>query len=1826
MMKTYNMKTQSFIISAARSVCAVLVLLAGLGNYAFAATFDLSDCSIGSSFARVTQSEGPTYACGGLDLGGGNPINLLNGNKYEAALDFASSAIEPELKFARYYNSQSNAKTSLGHGWYSSFDIKLYDTDELIQVREATGKRINFYMVRREVQGSPELFEVVGLSENPEDGFIQRKIDGSGWVWESRNRGTYTFSRGAKDTADPKLGLLRSIKFDQGTHAAWKLDLHYDTEDRLVRAINAKKNSVAFEYSQTKHNLPKVTLKTPAGNFYYFLDARGNLSQVLTASGDWIGYEYDSEHNLTAKKLYNPQTKKHELMSFWRYDSQGRAVLSSQAGGVNRVSVSFDPKLSGDPSAVLVGMVSETYQNTVTNSLGQTSTYKFRLYGGQYQLLETKGAGCSTCGPMNRRYTYNNFGKVTLTQTLDASGLPLSASETVYDDQGRPEASYGLVYEGGLLASRTLAQKLDYAGTKSLLPEKVSMPSVYSGHEHSFQYSYEQIQTATKPVRVIESGFTPSGAHLRRTTRFGYNTKGQLIWENGPLPDHFPSRPKSGYKPKDLSQTDVVLYTYSETGDLASIWEPRFDRLTRLQSNQEGKTTQIFRSRGQDTLRFDFTYRDDTLIGMTRSVNEGAPEGVTYDYEYQGKPSTVSDLSGNLIQANGHDSAGRIRALLTRTGVSFRHLNTEGELESLELLSGSGSELYRSRLQVLNQDEPLQKTLAALVPAKKNPVTQTSTTSEQPVTAFTPLADNKLLSVPLTSGLRSGDGLAGVNLRADGSLSAQEFDPLTGELSDLYASALVGVSPKVTTQRFEQGRYTLSQSGGNTTTYLQDDFGRIAQIDSAQAGQTVYFYDPANRLTGIDVSGVSQIRYELDYQDRRTHKSTNYLNNSAAKPYEVTWSYDGDRLVAAEETNQTQTLDYDDSGNLVAKHVTYPGLATLTTTYSYSKDGQLKTTTLPNGTRLFSRGASLRYKTEGSWLSKPMLKSLDPTTENGMDYQRLQVGSSVIMSKGYAQGQYSGLQYQLKDSWNVPFINTAHAAAGNQLFGQAWRRGANGLLAEVTETSGEGAPFSESYLYSDYGHIIDATKSSQESPTRFAFDPVGNRLIEDNQGELKTYRYDAAGRLSEVARPDMSEPTLSIDYTAQGLPTTYGDFVFGYTGTRLTEVKDRTGKLLATYRYNDAGQRIQKTTYSERHGSGSAQSTYFTYQGSDVEHELNDQGQIQRSYVYAGADLVGLFDQESNETDKNRASDQSVSSVFYPVVTDYLGRPRQVLNNQGKVLWSLAPDLYGGMAQPRGKNLNLRFPGQYEDPETQLYYNHYRYYDPATGRYLTPDPLGLSGGENLYAYVNAAPTHYIDPPGLLLFAFDGTGNRDYGIPGQNLSNVVKFRNAYVKPEGEPVFPDTRWSGQARKFDSAWANQNAFYIAGAGTEDKYTNIGSNGPSNILDSGIGNSLPYRVDQMLIYFTDYIGKVIKQREANKTPVTKKTKITIDTIGFSRGAASARLFASKVEKLLNQDYSGYFDELLYPNYQRSWPTEMYAWKKRNLKDLLDCHGIKIEYGFMGLWDSVPSFGPLDISNDVDEYSGRDMSLTVTSAFKTVAHAVAVNEHREKFMPRSIYSNPEIAISLNGKPLKDGKRRIERGFMGAHSDIGGGYSEGDLSDATLMWMIKEAQASGVRFDVARQITAKGYDTITNPIVHDSVGVPIAGDAFRFAPGRNFLYNDSTDQGKSMFENQRHLGLNWEGTLEFENSGPFAKNKFSKIKSLTERFQATTTCTRVQQRNGACRFHILNDYYELKDEDAGEDKTQTILYGTSDRERIKINNYVNWLKSNYGLTNLKAGS
>jgi RHS repeat-associated protein len=132
------------------------------------------------------------------------------------------------------------------------------------------------------------------------------------------------------------------------------------------------------------------------------------------------------------------------------------------------------------------------------------------------------------------------------------------------------------------------------------------------------------------------------------------------------------------------------------------------------------------------------------------------------------------------------------------------------------------------------------------------------------------------------------------------------------------------------------------------------------------------------------------------------------------------------------------------------------------------------------------------------------------------------------------------------------------------------------------------------------------------------------------------------------------------------------------------------------------------------------------------------------SFVYQEPDeLVPLA--ERTATHGGAAS----ASEWMHYVHEMNGAPEELVDGTGRVIAKAKHEAYGAWAWS-GTTANVRapfrFPGQMEDSDTGLFYNRYRTYDPETGRYLTPDPIGLDGGLNLYGY-GPNPIAWIDPMG-----------------------------------------------------------------------------------------------------------------------------------------------------------------------------------------------------------------------------------------------------------------------------------------------------------------------------------------------------------------------------------------------------------------------------------------------------------------------------------------------
>ncbi len=126
-----------------------------------------------------------------------------------------------------------------------------------------------------------------------------------------------------------------------------------------------------------------------------------------------------------------------------------------------------------------------------------------------------------------------------------------------------------------------------------------------------------------------------------------------------------------------------------------------------------------------------------------------------------------------------------------------------------------------------------------------------------------------------------------------------------------------------------------------------------------------------------------------------------------------------------------------------------------------------------------------------------------------------------------------------------------------------------------------------------------------------------------------------------------------------------------------------------------------------------------------------------REYIYLGNQQIALFSSEKE-------------NEVLQIHTDHLGTPRAVTNSNSETLWKWEGDAFGSQSpQVEQVKLPLRMAGQYADDESGLFYNYFRYYNPATGRYLRSDPLGLEGGLNTFGYVGGSPLLQTDSTGLL---------------------------------------------------------------------------------------------------------------------------------------------------------------------------------------------------------------------------------------------------------------------------------------------------------------------------------------------------------------------------------------------------------------------------------------------------------------------------------------------
>ncbi|WP_252362600.1 type VI secretion system tip protein TssI/VgrG, partial [Escherichia coli] len=415
----------------------------------------------------------------------------------------------------------------------------------------------------------------------------------------------------------------------------------------------------------------------------------------------------------------------------------------------------------------------------------------------------------------------------------------------------------------------------------------------------------------------------------------------------------------------------------------------------------------------------------------------------------------------------------------------------------------------------------------------------------------------------------------------------------------------------------------------------------------------------------------------------------------------------------------------------------HPGESLLKTTYRYNAAGELTEVILPGDETLtFSRDEAgrevLRHSNRGF------------ACEQGWNA----AGQPVSQRAGFfpEEATWDGLVPSLVREYRYDSAGNVSGVTSREDYGRETRReyrlDRNGQVTAVT-ASGTGLGYGEgdeSYGYDSCGYLKAQSAGRHRISEETDQYAGGHRL---KQAGNTQYDYDAAGRMvSRTRHRDGYRPeTERFRWDSR-------DQLTGYCSAQGEQWE---------YRHDASGRRTEKRCDRKK--------IRFTYLWdgdsiAEIREYRDDKLYSVRHLVFNGFELI------SQQFSRVRQAHPSVAPQWVTrtnhAVSDLTGRPLMLFNSEGKTvwrpgqtsLWGLALSLPAdtGYPDPRGEldpeaAPGLLYAGQWQDVESGLCYNRFRYYEPETGMYLVSDPLGLQGGEQTYRYV-PNPLRWIDPLGL----------------------------------------------------------------------------------------------------------------------------------------------------------------------------------------------------------------------------------------------------------------------------------------------------------------------------------------------------------------------------------------------------------------------------------------------------------------------------------------------
>ena len=1040
---------------------------------------------------------------------------------------------------------------------------------------------------------------------------------------------------------------------------------------------------------------------------------------------------------------------------------------------LNGNSVTFGPNGITHSSGKTIAFVRDAEQriSQITDPKGATNRYTYDANGDL--VAHTDPLGNTTQFFYDRRHglirSVDPLGRLVSRNEFDAEGRLVA----VTDANGR-RATFDHDVDG---RTETLTDRLGRVSVMQYDDEgRVTSTRDPLGHTSSFTYDGNGNRlTETDPLgRTTTYTYDAQGNQtsvtdpLGNTTSYTHDAAGRVLTTTDPL-GHVATTIYDG-KGNVLTEENplghVTTMGYDAVGNLVS----RQDAIGRETANEfdlAGNRTKLVEPDGDAT-----TFTNDANGNLLTQTDEaGAVQSLGYDLATRVTSATTGGVSRTL----SYDAAGQIGSVLS-SGAAPATLSWDSLGQPSEVsYSGAGTSLSRTfdaEGNVLTETDLFGNVRTHAYDALDR---RTSTTyADGSVEQWAFDAAGQLIRTTDALGrettyeyddagrlIRTTDPAGGITSRDydDAGNLIAETDPLARTTSHSYDAA--------------NRHLSTTHPDGTTEERTYDDAGQLASTKNAAGEVTTFSYDALGRLAEVVDPLGNATRYEHDDAGR-----TATVEDANGHSTTTTFDLQGRPLSVVDPSGSTRSTTYDAAGRPATK--TNGNDETLQ--YAYDASGRLQTLTLPDGSDeafthtidgLVSTATDVRGTTTFFYgdTTRRLLRVVEPDGRY-VRYEYDLVGNRTLMAHALLGGAPEEVTTYGYDELNR-VVEVTDPTGGVTTIGYD----AVGNPKTVERPNGTSTDLSydarnrvESIVHRDGGGTVLASFT-------YVLDELGRRVVEARaDGSRVEYGYDAGGRvtLEEHFGPG-GAVTRQIGYAWDAVGNllsrtgSLGDATFtydasdrllagdgstyGYDGAgNLTSVSgpggitvydyDARGRLAGvlspaggatTYEYDSRGNRVSTTGPSGEVDflNDRVSPTGFT----QVVRESDPSGTTLRSYVRGPGLLAGV--------------EGGVASYHHG---DALGSTRLLTDSSGTATDRYDYSAFGRELLTTGTSSNAyRFAGEHRDEESGLYHLRARYYDPATGRFLSRDPaLGDESNpisQHDYLYAHGDPVNHVDPSG-----------------------------------------------------------------------------------------------------------------------------------------------------------------------------------------------------------------------------------------------------------------------------------------------------------------------------------------------------------------------------------------------------------------------------------------------------------------------------------------------